>query len=65
MISMLADPLNKCLPICVFQEYITSMGLLEASTLCFSGSSAFQCIFVKKAHVFHYYLHILTFVIIL
>ena len=36
--SMLADPLTKGLPICVFQEHITHMGLLGAYTLCFSGS---------------------------
>ena len=28
--SMLADPLNKGLPICVFQEHVTQIGLLEA-----------------------------------
>ena len=28
--SMLADPLTKCLPIYVFQEYIVRMGLLGA-----------------------------------
>ena len=30
MINMLADPLSKGLPICVFQEHITRMGLLGA-----------------------------------
>ena len=44
MTSMLADPLTKGLPICVFQEQVTHMGLLGASTLCFSGSFAFPCI---------------------
>ena len=44
MTSMLADPLTKNLPICVFQELITCMGFLGASTLCFSGSFAFPCI---------------------
>ena len=44
MTSMLANPLTKNLPICVFQELITCMGLLGASTLCFSGSFAFPCI---------------------
>ena len=44
MTSMLVDPLTKGLPICVFQEHITLMGLLRASTLCFSGSFAFPCI---------------------
>ena len=44
MTSMLVDPLTKGLPICVFQEHITHMGLLGASTLCFSGSFAFLCI---------------------
>ena len=28
--SMLTDPLTKSLPICVFQEHVTYMGLLEA-----------------------------------
>ena len=42
--SMLADPLTKGLPICVFQEHVTRMGLLGASTLFFSGSFAFPCI---------------------
>ena len=28
--SMLADPLTKVLPICVFQEHVTYMGLLGA-----------------------------------
>ena len=28
--SMLVDPLTKCLPICVFQEHVTRMGLLGA-----------------------------------
>ena len=37
--SMLVDPLTKDLPICVFQEYVTRMGLLRAKTLCFSGLS--------------------------
>ena len=44
MTSMLADPLTKDLPICVFQEHVTCMRLLGASTLCFSGSFAFPCI---------------------
>ena len=44
MTSMLADALTKNLPICVFQEHITHMGLLGALTLCFSGSFAFPCI---------------------
>ena len=44
MTSMLVDPLTKGLPICVFQEHITRMRLLRASTLCFSGSVAFPCI---------------------
>ena len=30
MTSMLADPLTKGLPICVFQEHFTNMGLLGA-----------------------------------
>ena len=42
--SMLVDPLAKGLPICVFQEHVTRMGLLGAATLCFSGSFAFPCI---------------------
>ena len=42
--SMLANPLTKYLPICVFQEHITRMGLLRAYTLCFSGRSVFSCI---------------------
>ena len=33
MTSMLAYPLTKGLPICMFQEHITRMGLLGASTL--------------------------------
>ena len=44
MTSMLVDPLTKGLPICVFQEHVTRMGLLGASTLCFSGSVVFPCI---------------------
>ena len=28
--TMLVDPLTKCLPICVFQEHVTHMGLLGA-----------------------------------
>ena len=28
--SVLANPLTKGLPICVFQEHVTRMGLLEA-----------------------------------
>ena len=35
MTSMLADPLTKGLPICVFQEHVTRMGLIGASTLFF------------------------------
>ena len=42
--SMLADSLTKGLPICVFQEHVTCMGLLGAQTLCFSGSFTFSCI---------------------
>ena len=42
--SMLADPLAKGLPICVFQENSTPMELLGVKTLCFSGSFAFSCI---------------------
>ena len=42
--SMLIDPLTKGLPICVFQEHVTLMGLLGAENLCFSGSFAFSCI---------------------
>ena len=30
MTSMLAEPLTKGLPICVFQEHVTHMGLLGA-----------------------------------
>ena len=44
MTSMLANPLTKGLPICVFQEHVTYMGLLRALNLCFSGSFAFSCI---------------------
>ena len=44
MTSMFADPLTKGLPICMFQEHVTRMGLLGASTLCFSGSFSFPCI---------------------
>ena len=61
---MLADPLNKGLPICVFQEHVTQIGLLEAYTLCFSESFAFSCILEGKLVFFRYYMHILTFVII-
>ena len=50
MTNMLADPLTKCLPICVFQEHVTRMGL---------------CIFMYFVRKAHYYTHILTFVIIL
>ena len=42
--TMLADPLTKSLPICVFQEHLTRMGLLRAFTFCFSGSFALICI---------------------
>ena len=42
--SMLADPLTKGLPICVFQESSTPMELLVVKTLCFSGSFSFSCI---------------------
>ena len=41
MTSMLADPLTKSLPICLFQESVTCIGLLGASTLCFSMSFTF------------------------
>ena len=44
MTSMLAGPLTKVLPICVFQEHVICMGLLGASTLCFSESFVFPCI---------------------
>ena len=44
MTSMLANPLTKGLPIYVFQEHVIRMGLLGASTLCFSESFAFSCI---------------------
>ena len=44
MTSILADPLTKGLPICVFQEHVTRMRLLGASTLCFSRSFSFPCI---------------------
>ena len=50
--SMLADPLTKGLPICVFQDHITLMGLLGAYTLCFSGSFSLFMYFVRKAHSF-------------
>ena len=49
---MLIDPLTKDLPICVFQEHVSHMGLLVAKTFCFSGSFAFFMYFVKKAHAF-------------
>ena len=65
MTIMLAYLLTKGLPICVFQENVTPMGLLGAYNLCFSGSFAIFMYLVRKAHVFHYYMHILTFVIIL
>ena len=64
-ISMLADPLTKGLHICVFQEHVTRMKLLGAYNLCFSGSFSFFMYFVRKTHVFCYYMHILMFVIIL
>ena len=35
MRSMLTNPLTRGLPICVFQEHVTRMGLLVAQTLCF------------------------------
>ena len=38
MTSKLADLLTKGLPICVFQEHVTRMGLLGALILCFIGS---------------------------
>ena len=41
MTSMLANPLSKDSPICVFQEHITHMGLLGVLTLCFSESFFF------------------------
>ena len=44
MTSMLVGPLIKGLPICVFQEQVTRMELLGASTPCFSGSFTFPCI---------------------
>ena len=44
MTSMLANPLTKCLPICVFQEFVTRMGLLGATTIYFNGSFVFSCI---------------------
>ena len=44
MTSMLADSLSKSLPICVFQERVTCMKLVGASTLCFGGSFSFPCI---------------------
>ena len=52
MTSMLTNPLTKSLPICVFQEHVTRMGLLVAETLCFSRSFSFFMYFVKKTHVF-------------
>ena len=41
--SMLANSLTKGLPICVFQEHVTRMGLLGAQNLCFNGSFSFSC----------------------
>ena len=51
MTSMLADPLTKDLPICLFQEHVTRMRLLGASTLCFIGSFAFH-VFCKENSCF-------------
>ena len=62
---MLTDPLTKGLPICVFQEHVTCMRLLGALNICFSGIFSYFMYFVRKAHVCRYYIHILTFVIIL
>ena len=45
--SILADPLTKGLPIFVFQEHVTCMGLLETSTLCFSGSFVFSLLHAR------------------
>ena len=44
MTRMLVNPLNKGLPIYVFQEHVTRIGLLGASILCFSGDFVFLCI---------------------
>ena len=52
MTGMLTNPLTKGLPICVFQEHVTRMGLLVVQTLCFSRSFTFFMYFVKKTHVF-------------
>ena len=51
MTSMLAYPLTKALPIYVFQEHVTRMGLLGASTLILVGVFPFH-VFCKESSCF-------------
>ena len=57
--STLADPLTKGLPIVVFQEHITRMGLLGAQNLCFSRSLSRSAEHVTSHFDVYHYLMIL------
>ena len=50
MVSMLANPLTKCLPICLFQEHVTRMRLL--GRLFVLVRVFFSCIFQGKLVLF-------------
>ena len=57
--SMVVDPLTKALPISIFEEHVSLMGLLGSSDYC--GSVGVYYVFYSNIHVEYYYLFLCVF----